>query len=146
MKTEQHPMFGGKGIPAWMDGLDWYPDPLREGHQRIVINLYVEGDYKFQLSVVGGGFECSHPRSKVAWADYQELEVGFFRNSATTPLEEITEEAERKGLVLTPITRSNLTDPKMLGWFDSDGVAPFIPTADIRRLAFAIIDAHGAQP
>ena len=145
MKTEQHPMFGGKGIPAWMDGLDWSISPLEEEHQRILINLYVEGDHKFQLSVVGGGGECSHPRSKVAWADYQELEVGFFRNSATTPLEEITEEAERKGLGLTPITRSNLTDPKMLGWFDSYGIAAFTPTADIRRLAFAIIDAHGAQ-
>ena len=145
MKTEQHPMFGGKGIPAWMDGLDWSVSPFRDEHQRILINLYVEGDHKFQLSVGGGGGECSYPRSKVAWADYQELEVGFFRNSATTPLEEITEEAERKGFGLTPITRSNLTDPKMLGWFDSYGIAAFIPTADIRRLAFAIIDAHGAQ-
>ena len=145
MKTEQHPMFGGKGIPAWMDGLDWYPTPFEGGPQRILINLYVEGGHKFQLSVVGGAIQYSHPRSKVAWADYQELEVGFFRNSATTPLAGSTEEAAQKGLGLTPITRSNLTDPQMLGWFDSYGVAAFTPTADIRRLAFAIIDAHGAQ-
>jgi hypothetical protein len=122
-RESYHPMFGGRGIPAWMQGLVWEFGRIDDSRSAIRIHA-APG---VELSVVAGHGLYSDPRHKVAWDLYSALEVGIIANGLCRP--------ETVGLTTPDL--ANLFEPGL-----ELPVAGYVEPEVIRAMADEIKAAH----